>query len=69
MRTGTTTRSRIRIANSNRRAVNGAVRCTTGCVAAGAIFGTKFGWERANWFTPVDGPSAEIADVRALERV
>ena len=29
--------------------------------AAGAIFGTKFGWERANWFTPVDGPVAEIA--------
>jgi sarcosine dehydrogenase len=26
----------------------------------GAILGTKFGWERANWFTPVDGPAAEI---------
>ena len=33
-----------------RRAACGARRCTTGSMQAGAVFGSKFGWERPNWF-------------------
>ena len=55
---GCTTRCRGRIASRRRRATSGCHRCTSRVAAAGAIFGTKNGWERPLVFARSPAPTS-----------
>ncbi len=47
-----------------RRAASGRARSTTRLDAAGAVFGSKFGWERPNWFAPAGHRARRPAELR-----
>ena len=46
-----------------------AARCTTRCAAQGAVFGSRGGWERPNWFAPDGVEAGRSAVVRRAELV
>ena len=43
---------------AGRRAPPRPARCTTSSTRMGAVWGQRYGWERANWFAP---PGVEAA--------